>query len=52
MEEKHKLGSREGEILDNVHDLVWMVDLVESQREREGGQRRNNHNTGLVSLQK
>jgi hypothetical protein len=52
MGEVNKLGSHGGEILNNVHDLVGMVDLVESQREREGSQRGNNHNTSLMGFQK
>lgn len=52
MEEVNKLEGREGEIFDNVHYLVWMIDLVESQRERESSQRGNNHNTSLMGFQK
>jgi len=52
MEEVYQLGGREREILDDVHDLVWMIDLVESQRKRESSQRGNNHNASLMGFQK
>jgi len=52
VEEVYQLGGREGEILNDVHDLVWMIDLVESQRKRESSQRGNNHNASLMGLQK
>lgn len=52
MEKVYQLGSREGEILDDVHDLVWMIDLVESQSKRESSQRGNNHNASLMGFQK
>jgi hypothetical protein len=52
MEKVYQLGGREGEILDDVHDLVWMIDLVESQSKRESSQRCNNHNASLMGLQK